>query len=169
MSLKEYWIGDLVRIISTDQIGSFAGEDASGKAIINYNDERILVLPTDLELYIEPEPVIELVNLEPEPSKGFQTFQKQKQISHVIDLHYNVLAPDRFRINQHENILEFQIQKCKEFIEFSLQRRVNYIQIIHGKGQGILKAEVEKLLAGFDRVRFSHVTPDGGGLEVFLK
>lgn len=169
MNLKDFWIGDSVRIISQDLIGKFAGEDNMGNAKVDYNGELIQVLIEDLELYTEPEPVIEQVDIEPEPVKGFQTLQKQKLISHVIDLHYNVLAPDRFRINPHENILEFQVQKCKEFIEFNLQRRVNYIQIIHGKGQGILKAEVEKLLNGFDRVRFSNSTPDGGGLEVFLK
>lgn len=169
MSLKDYWIGDQLRVISKDLIGQFVGEDASGKALLNYNNEIILVSADDLELYAEPEPFIELVNLESEPVKGFQPLQKQKAISHVIDLHYNVLAPERYQGNPHENILEFQIQKCKEFIEFSLQRRVGYIQIIHGKGQGILKAEVEKLLRSFDQVRFSHNTPDGGGLEVFLK
>lgn len=169
MSLNDYWIGDHVRVVSKDLIGRYAGEDASGKALVNYNNEIIIVNADDLELYVEPEPVIELLDIDLEPVKGIQPLQKQKLISHVIDLHYNVLAPERYQGNPHENILEFQIQKCKEFIEFSLQRRVGYIQIIHGKGQGILKAEVEKLLRSFDQVRFSHNTPDGGGLEVFLK
>ncbi len=169
MDLNNLWIGDSIRIISRDLIGRFGGIHSAGMAFFDYNNEQLLVSAEDIELYTEAEPSIELTDLEPEPKHGLHILTKQKVSSHVIDLHYQSLEPERFQSNPHDNILEFQLTKCREFIQNSLNKRLPYIQIIHGKGQGILKAEVEHQLRNNDRIRFYHSTPDGGGLEIYLK
>lgn len=61
--------------------------------------------------------------------------------SHVIDLHIEALTADHSRWTNHE-ILMRQLSACKEFIQGALRRRERKIVLIHGKGQGVLKAEI---------------------------
>ena len=66
-------------------------------------------------------------------------------------------------------ILEFQKQKCLEFIQYAITKNYPVIHIIHGKGQGVLKSEIEHMLKQYNHVvKWTFSKNDGGAVEVWL-
>ncbi len=169
--LKSLWVGDRVQIISRKIHARFEGIHADGSAILRYHDEILIVDPVDLKLEDEvpeiPEIHFDESIMENNVKAPFQVLKSQSIFEHVIDLHYEKLAPERIQ-NPHEHIIAFQIEKCQEFINKAIQRRFPFIRIIHGKGQGKLKTAVEQLLAQYKEVYMYSTTPDLGAVEVRL-
>lgn len=69
----------------------------------------------------------------------------------TIDLHAEALMISD--VSQHL-ILEKQLAACKKFILHCIQHKINKALIIHGVGEGRLRAEVHRLLQGFNGLRF---------------
>jgi hypothetical protein len=69
----------------------------------------------------------------------------------TIDLHAEALMISD--VSQHL-ILEKQLAACKKFIHHCIQHKISQALIIHGVGEGILRAEVHRLLQGFHGLRF---------------
>ena len=66
-------------------------------------------------------------------------------------------------------IIAFQLDKCKAFIQHAIDARMNIITIIHGKGEGVLRAEVHHLARLFDEVKFVIPKENSGATEVWLE
>ncbi len=169
--LKNLWVGDRVQIVSRKIYARFEGILPNGNAQLRYNDKVLIVEPEDLTLEDEtiefPEISFDEPVTENDAKPKFQLLKNQSIFEHVIDLHYEKLAPERFT-NPHEHIIAFQIEKCQEFLEQAIQRRFPFVRIIHGKGQGKLKAAVEQLLVQYKEVYMYSTTPDLGAVEVKL-
>lgn len=65
--------------------------------------------------------------------------------SFEIDLHFEALLNDHTLIDTHQ-ILQKQLTACKDFIQKSMRKKLKRIVLIHGKGEGILKAEIHLYL-----------------------
>jgi DNA-nicking Smr family endonuclease len=65
--------------------------------------------------------------------------------SYYIDLHIEVLVDDHNNMTNFE-IVQTQMEYCKNFIRNALESNRKKVYIIHGKGQGVLKAEVHTFL-----------------------
>ena len=167
MELSEYWIGDWVRIKSRDIRGSFEGIHPSQQAYVKVHDKLLIVPVEDLESTEEPSPDILLTMLEEDIPHQFAPIKQAIVFDHVIDLHYEKLAPERVN-NPHTHIIEFQLEKCKEFLEKVIQKKFPFIRIIHGRGQGKLKAAVELLIQDYKEVNLVSSTPDKGALEIWM-
>ncbi len=172
MKLDDIWIGDVLKIKSQNVIGIFLGIHQNGQAKIKVNDEIFYISAGDLEPWIEEDKPVDWKFLsleEDQPSKGFKPIKKNPELfDGVIDLHFEKLAPERL-LNPPPHILEFQLLKCREFIEKAIALKVTYIRIIHGRGEGKLKAGVEHLLLAYREVNSFYSTPDVGALEVRLQ
>lgn len=168
MSLSDYWIGDHVMVISKNLKGQFEGIDKAGRALVRVSGSLLLIAEDDLEAWAEAEEEVSVVLIEPIGEMSFQPLKALNIIGHVIDLHYEKLAPEKQK-NPHPHIIEFQLEKCREFIENAIRKRFTFIRIIHGRGQGKLKAAVESLLKNYPEINLVASTPDLGALEIWLK
>ena len=66
-------------------------------------------------------------------------------------------------------ILNHQIKRCQAYIESIINARVSPVTIVHGKGKGQLKLEVEYLLSQYEEYLHSIPAHDGGASQVWFK
>lgn len=168
MSLSEYWIGDHVIILSRNLRGTFEGIDHSGNAKVKTVEGLLEVLEADLQPFEEPVEEVSVKLIDDEDTVAIKPVKAKEITEHVIDLHYEKLAPERLH-NPHPHIIEFQLEKCKAFMETAIRKKFPFIRIIHGRGQGKLKAAVELLLKNYPEVNLVSSTPDSGALEIWMK
>ena len=93
---------------------------------------------------------------------------KVRDFNTTLDLHIEVLNPGIAK-EAPQIILNHQILRCKKHIDRAIALGINSITIIHGKGTGQLKREVDHIVAMNDAVRFSIPQNDGGATEIWLK
>jgi len=162
--MSDYWIGDWVRIISSGKIGKFEGE-INNKAKIKLNNKVVLYKLNDIQLLSEDEIPKSDIAIAKVKEKHFD---KPKVYSPVIDLHIEKLAP-QMQNELPELIITYQLKRAKFFIEESIDRKQLSITIIHGKGIGALKMEIESLLKSYAEVYFTKSVNDGGALEILFQ
>jgi len=169
LDLKILWIGDSLRIKSSGKEGVFAGLGKDGKARIKYKGKILLVKSTNLEI-VEDQEEDELINEENLESTIFEIAPSQPEynFTNELDLHINKLNPE-LENGHPQLIIDNQLVVCREFIKHSIKKKKNVVTIVHGKGKGVLKAEVLHLLKEFSNVRFAIEINDGGAQEVWLK
>lgn len=167
MNLEKLWIGDTVRIRSSLKVGNYIGTAKDGRARIKYHGKVLLVKATNLEEYIIPDNKETLVFAD-EPFETVQPIKKVPQFVAQIDLHIDVLNPT-IENAAPQIILNHQVVKCQDFIEKAINLNVKIITIIHGKGTGQLKREVDHILSQYDEVKYSLPKHHGGATEVWLK
>jgi dsDNA-specific endonuclease/ATPase MutS2 len=163
-SLKDLWIGDLVRVVPTGMIGKFEGSSGD-KARILIEGRHHWIEVKDIEVYDEPEPeasLIELLGLEEEKPKK----EKSPSFSNELDLHLDKLPP--YSSDSGLSILDYQLNHCRQFLEEVIKRRYTSATIIHGKGEGILRDQVIHLLKDFHQIRQHLPKYNGGALEVLI-
>lgn len=166
MKISDLWIGDQILLKKSGRKGRFEGINSKGKLMVNVQGKIILTNPQNVELITEDyDNTPEEVEF-PDPVKT-----KNKSLpetnSFVIDLHLEKLDP------QHNipaiRALDFQIEKCKTFLEKSISKKFHRIIIIHGKGSGILKTSIKNLLKEYQEVYFTFDINNGGATEVWLQ
>jgi len=161
LDLSEIWIGDSLKIISSGRIGSFVGL-AGHRARIKVGEKIYLVPAKNLEIHeaTEEEEPLDFLEDKPKPV-SFHKFPRS------IDLHIEKLAPEMVR-EQPLTILNYQLNSLKKYIEQAEMAGLKFITIIHGKGRGVLKTEVQHFLKGRKSVNLMLEVNDGGGTEVHL-
>ena len=80
--------------------------------------------------------------------KEFKSSSKAKKRLEV-DLHFEKLHPDKPHLAATQK-LELQLKACGEFIADAKKQSVRTAYIIVGKGEGVLKAQVQKLLKNLE-------------------
>ncbi len=161
--LSEYWIGDRVKLKESNRTGTFEGISPSGKAQIKVDEKIILSAADNIE------------ELEEEDTRKL-AFPEEKKVDHVdvqqfnpeIDLHIEVLDPT-LKNEIPQMIINKQVSACKNHIEQAISLGRREITIIHGKGLGQLKLEVDSLLASYDQVLYTKVIHQGGATAVGFK
>jgi len=159
--MAEFWIGDWVKINSTDKIGKFEGE-VNGKAKIKIGDKLILVSLSKLSILEEdliPQNVVREVKVINKENPVFKS---------TIDLHIEKLAPS-MKNERAELIISFQVKSAKKFIDEVIKKRLVNATIIHGKGLGAMKMEVMHLLKSYDEVYFTKEVNNGGAIEILFQ
>ncbi len=160
IDLKQLWVGDVLQVISTGIVGKYESHKGSS-VLLNCKGNKIKVSATDLKLYKAPKQNVELVF---DDDSNSNTLSK---INDSIDLHIEKLAP-HMQNQAQARILDFQIEKAKSFVQEAINQRRFQILIIHGKGSGLLKAEINEMLKDFDKVRYTFEKNKGGATEVWL-
>lgn len=166
MNLEDLWIGDVLRIRSTGQVGVFNGLTSDRLAIIKF-DKGVIhhISENDLEMHTEPDHPVDLVFDDDSPiiKPSLSDFES----TDTIDLHYDELS--RYYHHERGPILDFQLEKAEEFILKSIAAKTAYIRIIHGKGEGILKKAVETLLKKYSsQISLSSAHYDGASIDVWF-
>lgn len=167
IDVNELWIGDVVRLKRSGRVGRFDGIANDGKIRVKLGEKIVRTQPANLEIAEESDlPSI------PSPSKRpLQTpavSATTSPSSTVIDLHIEVLNPSLIN-GQPERIISYQIDAARAFINQSIANHQRIVEIIHGKGQGVLRSEIMHLLSLYDEVNFTLPKNGGGSTEVWLK
>jgi len=159
----DLWIGDFLKLKKSGRIGKFDGFASNNKIRIKLENKTILTTISNVEI-TEDQPNTSH-NFIPRPAT-----QKKKATSleASIDLHLETLAPSMLNTRP-ERILDYQLDKAKQFIEASIDNKVRKIEIIHGKGEGVLKMEILHLLSNYKEVQFTFDKNQGGCTEIWLK
>lgn len=85
-----------------------------------------------------------------------------------IDLHIDTFFKNYQQLNNAE-ILTMQLERAERFINHAKLNRYQQITIIHGKGKGVLKQEVQKLIKEVYDLKFKEEPKSlGGATIVFL-
>ena len=157
MDIKALWIGDWLEIMDTGQVGTFEGM-RHGLLKVKI-DEKIEYLTAEqvrqTEVIKDPQPLDESTTT---PLQGSPDFNP------VIDLHLDQLK--HFAKSGWMQPIDFQKQHCKRFILEAVRLQIRSIKIIHGKGEGVLKATVDDLLHHTPEVRTTRLVNQGGATEV---
>ena len=164
MNTNELWIGDKVIIKASGKEGVFEGISSDGRARVKWQNKILLTKLHNLKKVNEPK-AKKTVNL---PTIATKTRKRALDFNPTLDLHIEVLNPSIMN-EAPQLILNHQILRCKEHIDQALSLHLSSVNIIHGKGTGQLKREVEHLIAMNDYVRFSIPQNDGGATEIWLK
>jgi len=159
---NEMWVGDLLQVIPTGIVGKY--ESHRGDIVtLNCKGTKVVANKTDIRTWKQPKVTQELTfddELAPQNDKG-------GKLQETIDLHINILAPHMQHQSQ-ARILDFQIEKAREFVQTALDNKRFNLLIIHGKGTGVLKAEIQHMLKDFNKVRYTFDKNKGGATEVWL-
>jgi len=90
-----------------------------------------------------------------EPHKKQHPTKKKKEPKREIsfDLHIENLVPS-IKGLQAFDMLELQLQTAQKHIDFAIKKRIPKIVLIHGVGDGRLRAEIEYLLNKYENIWF---------------
>lgn len=166
INLKDLWIGELIKVLSSGRIGKFAGIAKDGRARISSSGKIYLVKPSNIELYTEP--AIDKVELLKQELSSKKSTSRLTESATQIDLHIKKLNPSMINA-QAEHILNHQLVACKSFIVDNVKSRSYSVTIIHGKGEGVLRSEVLELLKDIEEVRLVEEVNNGGAQRIYFK
>lgn len=195
MDLNELWIGDPVKIVSTEQRGKFEGISVDGKARVKVGrqillvDERDLVLIPEKELKpktdfdfndfpkeekktAKEEPVkAYYFNAPPTPKMPLKTntdfdLDESLEFNRKLDLHMEHYSDYNPRIWVNGE-LGFQVYKFKEFLNKAIGLRIPRVEIVYGIGQGVLRGHILTFLKTTKEVDRVHEI-NSGACEVWL-
>jgi dsDNA-specific endonuclease/ATPase MutS2 len=163
MDFKSLWIGDLVWVESLGDNAKWEGKWDVYTAQVRYRGRFVEVPLKEIQPEREPEPL----PTQSLPKKKTHTPFSLEDEPKSIDLHIEVLEP-RLQNERAEVILEFQLRACRKFIERAIERKRPKVTIIHGKGEGVLKLEVDHLLRDYPEYNYAIPVNNGGASEVWF-
>jgi len=176
---KMYKIGDKVSVL----------DDAIDGIIVSINGSSIEIETTDgFNMKFEASDLIKIENTNDlHVNFNKSNILREKEIlktNHIsisktkkelpvpdFDLHIEKLVKNYKSMNNFD-ILTIQLDTAKRHIDFALKNRIPKIVLIHGIGDGILKAELDHLIARYENISFQDANYQkygNGATEIYFK
>jgi hypothetical protein len=168
-------IGDKVAALDEDVTGVVVNVqsdkievETSEGFLMTYLAKELIININSNELsgFVSREKVSNAIKEKIEPLKrNFNREKKSKKEDFVleVDLHIEKLVPSKRRMNNYD-ILNLQMETAKRQLEFAQKNRIPKVVLIHGVGEGVLKAEIDFLLGRFDNISFQEANYQKYGL-----
>ena len=160
--LQDLWIGDKLILLKSKRVGIFVGLNGN-KARMQVGAKILLVKADNLDPYVESEAPIKL-SFDDDKSSPLDFHEMPTS----IDLHINVLAP-HLENQLPVRIISHQLDALEGYLEKAVAKGLRIITVIHGKGSGALKMEVQHILKSKSYIRFFYDSNDGGATEIHMK
>ncbi|MBN4057934.1 DNA mismatch repair protein MutS [Olleya sp. AH-315-K02] len=96
--------------------------------------------------------------------------KERSQPTFEVDLHIDQLTNSTRGMNSHD-MLTLQIETAKRKLDFAISKRFQKIVFIHGKGEGVLKLELDYLFGRYNNIKFYEANYKKYGLgatEVYI-
>ncbi len=165
--INDLWVGDKLTVKGTSIAGTFEGVEGE-MVVIKMKGERLVVHHREVELAKEESSEDEKLEAlskelaEPKRQTGLH------DIPSSIDLHIESLKP-HYRNAEPIRILQVQMAEVRKFMDGAIEAGLKRVTIVHGKGKGTLKAEVEHLLKSSYKDAVHLIIPlNEGTTEVWL-
>lgn len=103
--------------------------------------------------------------------KRVPKLKRKEQPVFEVDLHIEKLLPHTKGMNNHD-ILTYQLETARKQLEFAIRKRIQRMVLIHGVGDGVLKAEIDFLLGRYSNISFQDANYQKYGLgatEIYIK
>ena len=144
--LMTYFDNELVKILNSNILNSFNESDTSIK-------KKWDMQPTRKQ--------IEIAKRLEKVEKGVPEF----------DIHIEKLVKNKNGLTNFD-ILTLQLETAKRHIDFAIKNRIPKIVLIHGVGEGVLKAELDFILKRYEQITFQDANYQKYGLgatEVYFR
>ena len=82
---------------------------------------------------------------------------KKEEMVLEVDLHIEKLVPSAKGMNNYD-ILNIQVDTAKRQLDFAIKNRIQKVVLIHGVGEGVLKAELDFLLNRYSNISFQEAS-----------
>jgi len=167
MDIIAWWIGDPVQVISTGLKGRYHGPGQAGDIIIKLPDGNLINIPVQDVRLAEEEIETDYKTIQWLPEKAARAEPGSSQ-SYRLDLHYENLTR-HFTHPPDQTILEYQLDICNRFALAAIESRTPFIRIIHGRGTGVLRNEVERLLKKYPEFTLISFNPNMASVDAWIK
>jgi len=162
INYNDLWVGDTLQVRSDGRIVFFHTIEGEN-VLCKYNSK------------IESFSKVELVRINlPDELEGLDLAHTTKsksinfyEIPTQIDLHLDKLIETQPNFKP-LNVLNYQLRKFEEYLQLIISNGLKKVTIIHGKGVGILKAEIDSKLNSLEEVKIFFTINEGGATEVHL-
>jgi len=160
----EFKIGDIVAVLD-DVIKGKVISVATNKIIIETEDgfpfdflpkELVVIKENQKELSkfsdISNESLLEKINhtTSKRNTPKFKTANRQDKLPPMeVDLHIHHLTSSVKGMDNYD-MLNLQISEAKRKLEYAIKNRIQKVVFIHGKGEGVLKLELEFLFKNYN-------------------
>ncbi|HET8885270.1 MAG TPA: Smr/MutS family protein [Salinimicrobium sp.] len=149
-------------------------EDLEGKIVKIVDDEVVIETTEGFLLVFHPNELVKIEQsmseIAPIINKGMDEVLQEKEFSKrkkrtvslpkskqlppmEVDLHINKLV-NSTRGMEPYSILNLQLETAERQLKFAVSKRIQRIVFIHGVGEGVLKAELDRLLSKFDNINY---------------
>ena len=164
LNIGDLWIGDLLLLKKSGRIGKFDGRSGHNKIKVKIGEKTVVTTIGNVELAPEDTEIEEYDF----SHRTKVPKQKATTLSDSIDLHIEVLNPS-LKHGRPERIIDFQVKAAEDFIHEAISHGTKQVLLIHGKGEGVLRSEIEHLLSLIEEVQFTFEKNNGGATEVWFK
>lgn len=119
---------------------------------MHFRPEEVIKIQ-DIDLNVNDEELHKVIHQELSLNKKSVPQTKKTPQKIEIDLHIHELIDDARHLSNFE-ILNIQLNKAKNQLEWAINKRMKYVVFIHGVGQGVLKAELKTLFRRYDNLEY---------------
>jgi dsDNA-specific endonuclease/ATPase MutS2 len=154
-----YLISQLVKIKNTDKEEAEVEDKKEIKSASSNDIKGVKKIILEKEIKKEKGPKY---------SKAHKT---KKLIVEEVDLHIENLL-DNYRGLSNAEIINIQLNKFISKLDSAIRRKIDRIVFIHGVGEGVLKAEIRKILTSYSGIEFydaSYARYGFGATEVVIR
>lgn len=133
-----------------------------------YNFDKLIENQTINYSNLAPQNVPEIEKQEFSESIHQKNYDKKlRGFAYKIDLHFHQISLyDHYSAHKKKQL---QLEKFEDAMHFCLKHKYRKLEVVHGKGTGVLKAEIHSRLNAYAGIRF-HDTPSscGGSTDILF-
>lgn len=150
--MKHFNAGDYVSVLNDAIVGIVIHSDKFKTRIKDqhgferdYKNELLVIAKAEDQYRLIDDPIDKDSVRFKSGTNAKKSKTKPDSFSHEIDLHFAALR-NNLSITDPNQILQKQLTACKSFLKKAIDKKIKKVVLIHGKGEGILKAEIHLYL-----------------------
>lgn len=157
--MKAFKVGDMVSVLDDDLSGHITeihGNTVTIETIdgftLDFNKNELIIVNKPFQVDLSMKDIIE--KEQPKRNNTKKTKVKERfQPTLEVDLHIHHLTDTSKHMSNHD-MLTLQLDTARRQLEFAIKKRIQKVVFIHGKGEGVLKMELEYLFGRYNNVKY---------------
>lgn len=157
--MKAFKVGDIVSVLDDDlsgQITEIRGNTVSIETIdgfnLDFDKNELIIMNKSFQVNLSMKDIIE--KEQPKRHNTKKTKVKERVLPTLeVDLHIHHLTDASKHMSNHD-MLTLQLDTARRQLEFAIKKRIQKAVFIHGKGEGVLKMELEYLFGRYNNVKY---------------
>ena len=174
--MTSYKVGDAVSVLDDDLSGRITKIQGATITIetddgfdLDFDTNELVNVKEPLHVDLSLNDILE--KEQPKRKNTLKTKAKERfQPTFEVDLHIHHLTDTSHRMTNHD-MLTLQLDTARRQLEFAINKRIQKAVFIHGKGEGVLKMELEYLFGRYNNVKYydaDYQKYGSGATEVYI-